>query len=853
MSGLKYKNSSGELLRQASRAPTKFIPAWFLFSCLSVAIFSGAQSAWGAAPRIISISPTWGPPGTPVTITGTGFGALAISNAVYFGTEKCSDVSVLPTGNLLVKSPTGATYGPVTVTVVGFGLTPGLTAYSATNFLPSFNGNPDVNPGSFTDYVNVATAPDPSLLGFAVGDIDGDGNPDLCVVKKMAGGLRSLLVFRNKGTGGTVSSNSFESPVSIPLVLPSGKAAVDARKVVLADLDGDGRLDFIICDPSDNSAWIVQNKSNNGNISFGPVAQVLNVGGSAMVARDMNGDGQPDLIGVESNVLTVALNTTADQFGSINFDTNNYVLPITISVPGDGVDVAVGDLDGDGIPDIAVADEAGGKIWLYRNSCPPGGTFTTNSLTLQQPSLEAGPMTNGISASLPVAMAIGDLNLGGLPDLVIGNRPNPNLAHLFPFNPVAFFTNQSGLGPAGIIQFGQRIDLPAPGTEAGGVAIGDANGDGWPDIVATFSGANGAITQGVAVFKNKILQKAAPIGFDSFEPVNFKDVPQGMVAMADVNGDGAPELFAGTSFDGVPGTTAISVLQNQMAQSCHYAPIPGSATIDGCTTNGSVFVDTSPECGWTASTGPNSSWISLSNSTGIGTNYINFSLGTNPSSNPRTGTINISGQTFTLTQLGLDCTVSLSTNMLTIACGGGPVTVNVTTASCCNWAAVSETNWLIVQPGSSAGQGNGSFQFEVVMNASGARTGKIIVGGATLTVMQESCSSPPPTITLSPILMKVPAEGWQGVFSVKTAPGNPWSAHKSCTWVHLKPHDAIYDSVSGIGNGIVSYTVDEDTTTNSVPVGTPPPNFRSELIVVGDKTFTIQQTQHTKQIARLPE
>src|SRR5689334_20424067 len=84
-----------------------------------------------AQPVINSFSPTSGPVGTTVTITGTGFNFWADSNIVYFGAVRATLQSV-SANSLTVTVPAGATYAPITVT------SNRLTAYSKLAFTVTF-------------------------------------------------------------------------------------------------------------------------------------------------------------------------------------------------------------------------------------------------------------------------------------------------------------------------------------------------------------------------------------------------------------------------------------------------------------------------------------------------------------------------------------------------------------------------------------------------------------------------------------------------------------------------------------------------------------------------------------------
>ena len=65
-------------------------------------------------PTLTSFTPTSGPIGTSVTITGTNFDASPANNIVFFGATQAT-VSAATTIELTVTVPTGATYQPITV------------------------------------------------------------------------------------------------------------------------------------------------------------------------------------------------------------------------------------------------------------------------------------------------------------------------------------------------------------------------------------------------------------------------------------------------------------------------------------------------------------------------------------------------------------------------------------------------------------------------------------------------------------------------------------------------------------------------------------------------------------------
>src|SRR5439155_15021534 len=127
--------------------------------------------------------------------------------------------------------------------------------------------------------------------------------------------------------------------------------------------------------------------------------------------------------------------------------------------------VAIGDLNGDGKPDLAVANTG---------SYP--GYDGTVSVLLGNGNGSFGAKTNFGTGSKPFSVAIGDVNGDGRPDLAVANN---------------FSNTVSVLLGNGAGSFGAKTDF-GTGSCPRSVAIGDLNGDGKPDLAAANGGAETA-------------------------------------------------------------------------------------------------------------------------------------------------------------------------------------------------------------------------------------------------------------------------------------------------------------------------------------------------------------------------
>jgi hypothetical protein len=172
------------------------------------------------------------------------------------------------------------------------------------------------------------------------------------------------------------------------------------------------------------------------------------------------------------------------------------------------------------------------------------------------------------------------------------------------------------------------------------------------------------------------------------------------------------------------------------ASPCTYAISPPSRSLGSGAGTGSVTVTAGAGCAWTSVS--NNSWIHVtSGSSGNGS--VGYSVDANGSSSPRTGTLTIAGQTFTVNQSGAPpaCTYSIVPTSATFPRGGGNGSVAVTAGSGCAWTAVSNASWITITGGAS-GAGNGTVTYSVAKftGRPGTRNGTVTIAGQTFNVQQ---------------------------------------------------------------------------------------------------------------------
>jgi hypothetical protein len=165
-------------------------------------IFSIAD-VFAQATVVSSFSPASGPIGTSVTIAGSGFNTNASKNIVFFGATMAK-VSSATSTSLIITVPAGATYQPISVLNLGNSL----IGYSSLPFITTFLPVKDtINKTTFSPKVSYGTG---YGGGVSVSDLDGDGKPDLIL-----GTLGGITIFRNKSVSGVIDSNSFTQVIQV--------------------------------------------------------------------------------------------------------------------------------------------------------------------------------------------------------------------------------------------------------------------------------------------------------------------------------------------------------------------------------------------------------------------------------------------------------------------------------------------------------------------------------------------------------------------------------------------------------------------------------------------------------------
>ena len=289
----------------------------------------------------------------------------------------------------------------------------------------------------------LANTPDRTYSA-ALADLDGDANLDIVVSNDKPD---RKLIYLNDGKGHFRVSGTF------------GEAEWNTRYVTVADLNGDKRPDLIVANRSANPAAPRPSFVclNTGAGAFPACAPLATQSATIIVASDLDRDGYTDLF--------VPHRDGGQNLIFWNDGTGGFTAPPAAVGPAASQirAAAAADINGDGVVDLVVGDEKNG-MFVY---------------------LEAGkrvfeaPVAVGRSSGAPYSISIADLNRDTRADIVVGRQE-------------AVGSVLFNLGGGRLPRFADTPWGDGKGSVYG-VAIGDLDGDGWPDIAAARSEAPNGI------------------------------------------------------------------------------------------------------------------------------------------------------------------------------------------------------------------------------------------------------------------------------------------------------------------------------------------------------------------------
>src|SRR5688500_6617842 len=383
----------------------------------------------------------------------------------------------------------------------------------------------------------------------------------------MASSARPVTTFFDGS--GAIDPTSFETPE----VLSAGLNIFLER--ILADIDGDGKLDIVGRKEASRGFLVARNTSDfvTGNISFAePVLFTIDSYPRDIDVADMGGDGKPEILILKNsstatgNFVTVFKNTsvagvidassftTGPDFATVMdpevleiadldldgkrdvivsnetsnvavhqntsvqgvINTNSFAPLVQYTFPVSVRTLKVADMDGDARPEIVYTGNSDSKAFrIKKNSSTTGVPLTTTSL---------GPDA-AFGTSLEAVVMLADLNRDNKPEVITPQNVYPNTS------------------ATGAFSFGAAVDM-FPGYGSIFPVINDYDGDGSPDVIHIGEG-NAIHSIRIPGTGNMIFQRSInlEVGLVALN-----------VASTDLNGDGRPDLLVKAARTGSPGS-----------------------------------------------------------------------------------------------------------------------------------------------------------------------------------------------------------------------------------------------------------------------------------------------------------
>jgi len=296
-------------------------------------------------------------------------------------------------------------------------------------------------------------------MGLAVADYDNDGDDDLFLTN-----FGENVLYRNNGDG-TFTDATVQTRLTTP------RNPMFSTSAAFVDYDRDGHLDLFVCGYVDFT-FESNKRCVRDNIRSYCDPDVYN--GVADLLFHNNGDGTFTDVSAAAGIA---------------------------NPEGKGLGVVCGDYDGDGWPDIFVANDRT-PDFLYHNN--GDGTFTDEALLSGVAYGEDGIARAGMGADF------GDYDHNGSPDIYVTN---------FSMEPNSLFRNNAN-GTFTETTFGAGVGNPTLTFLAFGTAFFDYDNDGWLDLFA----ANGHVIDNVEKFDQSVTYAETNQIFRNNRDGRFTDV-----------------------------------------------------------------------------------------------------------------------------------------------------------------------------------------------------------------------------------------------------------------------------------------------------------------------------------------
>jgi hypothetical protein len=451
------------------------------------------------APTITSFTPTSGKTGQTVNIIGTNFtGASAVS----FGGTAATTFTVVSVTSINATVAAG-TSGVVSVTTAsGTGTLAGFTYLpppTITSFSPTSAGTGQTVTITGTNFTGVTAV---SFGGTAATAFNVVSATSITAVVG-AGATGAVTVTTSNGIGSRAGFTFITTTTTPPTITSFSPSKAAPGNIIT--LNGTGFHPTL----SQNTVWIGATKANISSVTTTTITAKVPVGATTDYIRILNAGTRQ---GVQSNQFFVSsFSPSRDSISSTDITPK-----VDLTALANPEDVRVSDLDGDGKPDILVANYGAGSFSVFRNTSVAGNINIAN--------FSRKDFTSGSGSTF---ISVADLDNDGKQDVIVANQGE---------NTLSIFKN---ISTSGNISFISPVKLTTPSTPIG-IGIGDFDKNGWLDIVTVNYDNNS-----LSIFSNKGI-------FNTLSASNF-NAPFKLITglnpitidVADLDGDNKVDIVVG--------------------------------------------------------------------------------------------------------------------------------------------------------------------------------------------------------------------------------------------------------------------------------------------------------------------
>ncbi len=366
-----------------------------------------------------------------------------------------------------------------------------------SSLLPVAQANTDL----FNPYLSLPTGSWPEAVD--VGDVNGDGRNDVVLTTSFYFDPENdykLFVFLQDEQG------QLSAPIKYSTV---GSYTARPQTVAIGDYNNDSLLDVAVGHDRAYIEIFTQNSAGTFDLS----TTIPSIYSTKIRSADLNNDGLTDIAGIGWGGSDAAV--------YLQLDNGTFDLAQTYYAPHGGYDdLELGDINNDGLNDIIVMS---GQAYAYDNIAVLTQNISGSFDPVVPYDIGGNELTRGTT--------IGDLNGDGLNDIAVsygGNRPNSHVA--------LFSQNSTGTLEDAISH--TSLDIPEP------VHAADVNLDGLDDLVVLHGG-----WVSMGVYLQQADGQLAPESLYTIPYASHYN-PHGL-AVGDINSDGSPDVVIADSNNGL--------------------------------------------------------------------------------------------------------------------------------------------------------------------------------------------------------------------------------------------------------------------------------------------------------------